>query len=624
MPFVPDSPSNVSPELLAALLLAAASELARLGLPHPSPVEILEATAAGRSRAYELKERLLESLPSLARPRGRPASEPRPPVDSSALTREVLRFLMQHPGAVSGAGERQRYSDDFRLFVLELFERYPDLEMAAFAEAVEVPLGTLKVWVSVKPCGDRADSSADRARSPAEEARDLQIQTVLTAWKNWKGPFSPFCDHVRYHLRIPFGRSFISSILEAHGVRNVRRRGGRSPDERALRGAFETFFPGAQWVGDGTSIAIELDGVVFTFNLELLVDADTDSFVGASLRLQEDSEAVCEAFTDGIGTTGAPPLALLLDNKECNLTARVDSALGATLHLSATLGRPQNKAHIEGGFGLFRQATPSLVFKSTSPQGLAAQILKAIVQTWARTLNHKPRSARGDRSRVQLYREKIPTPAEIARARATLEERLRQLRLARQSLEARLNPESRLVLDGAFSRLGLADPEGNIRAAIARYPLDAILAGIAVFEGKSLVGSLPEDAAGRYLLGIVRNIAEQDEGLAIAEALLRLRLEVHDAALSALSRARDATREQTKEPARVVSTFVDAALDTDRRLDRIFWLQAAAGTIRSEPRPSQESLYRSAVRRIQGTHRLLYRDRLAAARALSTYVVPIV
>ena len=621
---VPDSPSNVSPELLAALLLAAGSELDRLDLPHPSPAQILETTAAGRSRAYELKASLLELLPSLLRPRGRPVSEPKAREDSSALTREVLRFLMQHPGAVCGAGERQRYSDEFRLFVLELFERHPELDLTALADAVEVPLGTLKVWVSAKPCGSSPGSPGEPARNPAEQTRELQIQTVLAAWKDWKGPFTDFCAHVRDHLRIPFGRSFIAGILQVHGVRLVRRRGGRSPDERALRKAFETFFPGAQWVGDGTSVAVELNGIVFTFNFELVVDADTDGFVGASIRLQEDSEAVCEAFDDGVKTTGTPPLAMLLDNKECNQTAQVDATLGATLHLPATLGRPQNKAHVEGGFGLFRQMAPSLVFDADSPQGLAEQILKAVVQTWARTLNHKPRSDRGGRSRVELYGDRVPTPAQVAQARAALEERLRQLRLARQTLEARLSPEIRLVLDEAFSRLGLADPEGNLRTAIARYPLNAILAGIAVFEGKKATGTLPEGVDGRYLLGIVRKIVEQDEGLAIAEALLRLRLEVRDSALASLVKARDSTREKTKEPASVVAAFVDSALVTDRRLDRIFWLQATAGVIAQQPAKAHASLFRLAARRIHATYSVPSLERQAVTRTLAAYVFPIV
>jgi nucleoside-diphosphate kinase len=76
--------------------------------------------------------------------------------------------------------------------------------------------------------------------------------------------------------------------------------------------------------------------------------------------------------------------------------------------------------------------------------------------------------------------------------------------------------------------------------AIARYPYNAVVAGIATFEGKRDAGTLPPDAGPRYLLGIVRHISERDEGLAIAEHLWRLRRATHDAALTRLDTARRA------------------------------------------------------------------------------------
>ena len=35
---------------------------------------------------------------------------------------------------------------------------------------------------------------------------------------------------------------------------------------------FRSFFPGAQWLGDGTTIAVQWDKLVFCFNLEALFD----------------------------------------------------------------------------------------------------------------------------------------------------------------------------------------------------------------------------------------------------------------------------------------------------------------------------------------------------------------
>ncbi len=97
-----------------------------------------------------------------------------------------------------------------------------------------------------------------------------------------------------------------------HGLRKKKRRRGRRPDDKALRGQLETFFPGAQWSGDGSPLSLTVDGVAYTFNLELDVDTHTGALVGMSLRDNEDGASVTEAFADGVATTGAAPIALLL------------------------------------------------------------------------------------------------------------------------------------------------------------------------------------------------------------------------------------------------------------------------------------------------------------------------
>jgi len=59
--------------------------------------------------------------------------------------------------------------------------------------------------------------------------------------------------------------------------------------------------------------------------------------------------------------------------------------------------------------------------------------------------------------------------------------------------------------------------------SIARYPLDVIVDGLAIFTGKRRVGTLPPGADARYLLGIVRNLGDEPEGIAITEELLHAR-----------------------------------------------------------------------------------------------------
>ena len=352
-------------------MLAARSLSEPYGASQPSVAEILRLTGATRSRAYEIKDALEALLPQLARPPGRPRVERA--TDSAdapglvGIAVETIRFIKQHPGCVQG-GARARYADCFRRFVLELRERHADVAAAEFAAAIDLPLGTLEDWLrSPRPCAGTVDGaasappSADEPAAAGRDAQQAQIETVLAAWRAWRGDFGAFCDHVRREHRLELGRTLIANILFVHGERTPARRGGRSRDEDALRGTFETFFGGAQWVGDGKQVAVVLDGRRFQFNLELDVDAATDAAVGISVRDEEDSVAVTEAFEHGIETTGAPPLALLLDNRPSNHTPEVDAALGDTMRIRATPGRAQNKAHVEGAFGLFAQKVPPLV-----------------------------------------------------------------------------------------------------------------------------------------------------------------------------------------------------------------------------------------------------------------------
>jgi hypothetical protein len=587
--------------------------LAALGLPHPTVAQVLDATGASKSRAYELRAAVQALLPTLLRSPGRPPRSRPPAADTGAITREVLDYVAAHPGAVDKTGTHGRYSDGYRRLVLDLALCHPTLDADALAEAVRLPAATLRDWL--------AASAPDPETAAAKPDPVLpQIESLLEAWQQWTGSFAAFCEHARHHLHLPWGRTHITDILELHGLRRPRRRPGRSPDEKALRDRFETFFPGAQWVEDGTPVEVCFDGEIFTFNVELAVDACSGAFTGASVRDTEDGRAVVEAFADGVVTTGAPPIALSVDNRFSNHTPEVEDALGDTLKIRATQSRPQNDAPVEGAFGLFRQTTPDLVLYGDTPREIARSALALVVATWGRTLNHRPRLDRGGRSRVGLYHDDPPTPEQIAAARKALAERQRRQELARRTRDARLDPVVRAMLDEAFARLGLEDPTGNVRLAIARYPLDAVLAGIATFEGKLHARTLPDGAGAPYLLGIVRNIAQEDEGMAISDALWRARLEAHDRAFGALQAQRDAVPGDVPHQ---VASCIDHALATGRLLDRAFWLHAAADVILAAPTDARQGLHRLAARRIHATHRVHWRERQAAARRLAAFILPI-
>jgi predicted DNA-binding ribbon-helix-helix protein len=245
-----------------------------------------------------------------------------------------------------------------------------------------------------------------------------------------------------------------------------------------------------------------------------------------------------------------------------------------------------------------------------------------VLQAFLRGLNHRPRRDRGGRSRADLHQDRY-TPEQIDQARTELEQRYRKQRLAQQTLAARQNPETRRYLDEAFDRLGLTDPEGNVRQAIARYPLSAIVDGVAIFEAKLLAERIQPDDPARYLLGIVRRTAEDDDAIEIAEQLIDARLLARDALLAPLGAGRDAILHAQLSTDETARQLLIRGLETDVRLERLFWLRETACVIASAPRSEQSDLLHEAALRIQATHRISHRDRVDAFRYLADRAEPL-
>ena len=184
-------PAPAPPPPVLAGLMSSRGQAVPRGLVQPSVDEILAATNATRSRAYEVKAQIDALLQTLARPPGRPRVErpSAPATDPSlvGLLAEVFDYVMQHPGCVQG-GQRVRYSDEYRQFVLELRERHVDVA-AAERPRDPLPLGTLEDWlrcarpatVAAAAAPPSAAPSADEPAAAERNAQQAQIETVLTA-----------------------------------------------------------------------------------------------------------------------------------------------------------------------------------------------------------------------------------------------------------------------------------------------------------------------------------------------------------------------------------------------------------------------------------------------------------
>ncbi len=333
MTTIPNHNTSLKPSIRAAVLLLA-RKMAPAVQDYLSINDIVAFTGASRSQAYELLPRLLDTCATLHRPAGRPAT----PTEHDAgffVACRVRDYLASHPGAICGAGAHRTYSAAFRAFLSDLFDKQPaaDLTKEQFANACGVPLGTLKEWLRlpiktdaphVSDDATKSDVPADPAASGQEDTHDSdtatrpasvdelagnpQVATLLHAWMHWNGTFSNFCSHAWEHLRLPWRRTFIARLLEAAGLRQPKRRKNQRPTWN--RDTFRRLFPGAQWLGDGTTLAIRLRGRWHAFNLQAALDVDSNAVVGLQLGDVENEAAVLDSFLHGEKTTGQRPVAI--------------------------------------------------------------------------------------------------------------------------------------------------------------------------------------------------------------------------------------------------------------------------------------------------------------------------
>ena len=630
------APSSSPPALpavtQAALLVVARQHLVELSLPHPTVLEIIDKTQAGRSRAYELADRLPPLLSQLVGPNGRPKKTPSPvhAEDETRfqLTQRVLNYVMAHPGCVSGSANRRNYSSGFRRFIVKLRAEYPDKDLSGFAAAVNVSAHTLEDWLRPgrKLASENESSSSPSPHESKEESvTSTQIGQIVHHWRKWEGNFTSFCKHVKAHLRIPFGMHQIRTILFMYGERTPGRRSGRSADEEAIREQYRLFFPDAQWQGDGMQIPVILNGERFEFNFELNVDSYSGAWVGMSLRDEEDSQAVIDAMQDGVQNTGKPPLAEVLDHRPSNHTDEVQEAfknLDVEI-IPATKGRPQNKAHAEGSFGLFSQEAPLLEVQASNSRELAQEILRLVLQTYGRALNHRPRRDRDEQSRFEIHENHTPSEKQIAEAKEALKEIQRRQEERRKNNEARADPLVRQMLEEAFERLGLEDPQQHFRNAIAIYGRDAVLEGIAIFEGKKNNETLPPNVDARYLLGIVKNLYAIQEGEAITKVLIEQRIDMHDRQLRELETQRSSMSEGGSDARNLAEDLCMKLVEAERNIDQQFWIVALGKFVKDQPNDERKSRITEIANTIQASFSLSPKDRLNFIQQITRIVWPV-
>lgn len=622
----------------AAVCLLALSILKRLGLAAGvTATQVVERLGVARSYAYERVSRLQALLE-------RGLTEPPDDRDATAdaeelrrlrITAAVLQYRIDHPGCwVQGA--RTVYAPELRTFVLDLAAEHGvgrHLDQAAFATACGVPLPTLKDWWAgvhtsapsdpsttapppAQPASpDTAVSSASEAPQPPEGATSaeatvspadavpradepgvrfsLEMTRIFHEWEQWHGSFGAFVEHLR-ELGLHHGKQWVRGVLYLAAASRLLR---RPPPKPQGRGSTFRPLPGLQWTSDGKQFKVVVDGSTFTVTWQPMTDVGSTATVGSTVHLEEDTAGVIDSFAEGVRTTGAPPAALLLDNKACNNSQALRDALGdETFVMHSTRGRPQNKAVIEGQFGLFAQELgPQIaVVDTSSPEKTAISVGEAVVRAYAQGRNHRPR--RDGKTPFVLYRDTEWTPALVAAHIKRLEDIHRHIKERESREAARRDPRVAAALADAVARFAFA-ADGDVLASLFGLSLEAVQSAIAIFAAKRDAGSLPLDAGLRYFAGIARNCQSERELRFFEEHLVRDLANSNDLVLAYLER-KAASLDPLDLDERLLAV-VHELLTVPDPVAQVFWRQRLHAIAVTTPLPLRDALRRLLCQRIR-------------------------
>jgi hypothetical protein len=509
MPKIP--PRVLEHKTLALAMLLLARDIGEeLGIePGWRLLSVCERLGANRTSVYEQRGRIIGSLDNLA------SASPGPPAripESSGedarslrLTIEVLDYQASHPGAVITHRSRSAYSPEFRRFVLELCDGWSST-LEALAQAVRVPLDTLQDWRHQ----DRLPETRIKERPTVPVDASEMTRKLVELWEHWQGSTRSFIAQAP--VRLGLTRAKVIRLLRIFGIISPR-----SGKEFRYRGATRRLSPGMLLVTDGKQVTIELTASQSRtkLNWQGIVDQPTGTHTAVVVSDEEDAATVKEAVEGSLATlSGVIPVALLHDGKPCyqdkELCAYLEN-LGIG-RIWATEGRGENKAIVEGAFGLWEQQVGSIVLDDSSPEALIATAAREVIRAYVAGRDSVPHPDFKGKSRLAALQQACPSAEQQARdldfIRQLSETHDRERRWPR-----RRDAVSRRLLDEVFERLDLLgkDPFGRLRGYLSGFESQAIRRAAAVVSAKLQGKRINREFAHRYLAKVIRNQQQELE-----------------------------------------------------------------------------------------------------------------
>ena len=583
-----DKPSALALYLVSRDALAAAAIV-----PAATVTVTCASYGISRQQVYEERARIEAALTAVTvAGRGRPArqgavadpngNQHARTLAMSELRIDVLEFRLANSGAmVVSATGRATYSAGFKRFALDAADNFVGTD-EIFCLASGVPMSTLTTWrlADAKEPIVAAPWPERKATWPTGAEPNELARTLTEDFKRWHGDVGAF-------LRETWQRHFVAPLA----TRAVLRIAGLLPSSESkaprYRGITDLASPGAIVVTDGKEIQVELTGsaALQTFNWQGIVDQATACHLAVVVSKTENAKAVAAAYTGACDFLGKPPLALVHDQKPIHDNSELRKLIeAATTMIPATLGRGQNKAVMEGQFGLWAQEVGRIMLDDTSTETLVTSAVHEIIRAYTSGINHSPRAEFAGKSRVAAVREACPDPKKDAELVAKLKASHQRGRHPATPLPTA--GIARALLDEVFESFALvaADTGGRLRTWLAAtFEPDAIRRAAAIFAAKRAKGALRGKHAHRYLVKLISGVQVEIDLEREEHFLLRYAETERRSWLAALIAAKaEIERESATLDERILA-FADHAIFGGIFLEKAYWERELSAALAETP-----------------------------------------
>jgi hypothetical protein len=423
---------------------------------------------------------------------------------------EVAEYAARTPGARTW-GERQHFSDAFKDHALER-ARAAQLTLARASTLLGIPIDSLKKF------------SRARERSPSEAMpRDLpeNVRLAINAFLRDRPPLDteatgrPGGSSVRAFCRRH------PDLLKSLGMTDrkmaawLRELGLVSPKGIFLKNtgvdSIIRFRPNAVWGTDGKQMTIIVNGEIFRWVWQCLVDCKTTVIVGGLVAPEETTQTLLEAIGRSKDQTGITPFAIVLDNRLSENMPAIRAYLDEFgIEVIRTFpGNSKSNGIVEGNFSVFeRWCGGRIEVTGETPERLSRSIAEAVVGIFTQMRNHVPRRSLSWKSPKEVVDQSSPPAPEEEQA---MRQRLRAMaeRLKNEEAIPEVSAEKQAALGQVEQEVHPPDAQSFRRALRpAIFTTNLLLQALAIWKTRRETN--PEKHYGHaYFGGIARNLANE-------------------------------------------------------------------------------------------------------------------